>query len=255
MRTLGFFECRRTAITALLKGSTIESLIAQARTAEFDGADGIAVELCLLPPELRTEENFSRLMEEVRLPFMFLVYRNDEFLGADDEARQACLMAAAHAGAEIIDVMGDLFDPSPRELTRNPEAIRRQKELICRYHAAGAKVVISSHMSEALSAEEVLEHLREQASRGADLVKIVTKSDTEEDFLEAIRATMLLKRELEVPFIHLTSGKFGRLHRYLGTKLGCSIEFAVSGYSEKPLLSQPTIRSFRGVMESLCWRI
>ena len=56
-----FFGTRQTVIAALLKGESIESFIHQARDAEFAGADAIAVELCLLPPEQRTKENFSSL--------------------------------------------------------------------------------------------------------------------------------------------------------------------------------------------------
>ena len=53
-----------------------------------DGADGIAVELCDLPPEQRTAENFRRLMDAVHLPFMFILYRNDRWLKDNDEERQ-----------------------------------------------------------------------------------------------------------------------------------------------------------------------
>ena len=125
-----FFGSQKTVIAALLKGDTVNSFIHQARNAEFAGADGIVIELCLLPPEQRTVENFKTLMASVRLPFMFCVYRNDLWFKGDDKARQKGLLAAAEAGAEVIDVMGDLFDPSPRELTRDKSAVRRQKKLI-----------------------------------------------------------------------------------------------------------------------------
>lgn len=77
------------------------------------------------------------------------------------------LLAAAEAGASIIDVMGDLYDPSPMELTRNPAAVDKQKRLIDRIHGKGADVVISSHMQCPRTAEQVLEHLSEAAKRGA----------------------------------------------------------------------------------------
>jgi len=251
-----FFGTRQTVIAALLKAETIDSFIHQARDAEFAGADAIAAELCLLPPEQRTKENFAALMAAVKLPFLFCVYRNDAWLGRDDAARQPGLLAAAEAGAEVIDVMGDLFDPSPRELTRSPAAVRRQKKLMKDIHDRGAKVVISSHTSDVLTAEEVLEHVKIQLDRGADMVKIVAGINTKEHLLEAIRTTMLLNEKMPVPFIHLGTGPFSRLHRYLGMQLGVAVEFAVADY-HFPLASfeQPTIASMKNVRENLRWHI
>jgi hypothetical protein len=37
---------------------------------------------------------------------------------------------AAEAGADIVDVMGDLFDSQPNELTMNSNAIDKQKKLL-----------------------------------------------------------------------------------------------------------------------------
>lgn len=251
-----FFNSQHTVIAALLKGVNIEDCIHQCRDAEFAGADGIAAELCLLPQELRTKENFARIMQEVRLPFMFCLYRNDITYGGDDEKRMQVLLEAARAGAEVIDIMGDLYDPSPRELTFNETAVRKQKEMIARIHEIGAKVIISSHMSQSLKAEEVLEHLRTQASRGADMVKIVTGIHNEEELVEAIRTTMLLNRELTIPFVHLGTGSHSRLHRYIGMQLGVAVEFAVPDYHRtNALFSQPTIASFKAVQHNLHWHI
>ena len=250
-----FFNRQSTAVTALFYGTSIAELTARARTAEFQGADGIAVDLAHLPAELRTAENFRSLMDAVHLPFMFLSYRSDLYLGRDDAARQECLLRAAEAGAEVIDVMGDLYAPSPDELTLDPEAVKKQKALIAEIHARGAKALISSHMHTlpARTADEVSAMARAQRERGADICKLVTAVNTEEELLEALRATMRLRRELDVPFIHLSNGAFSRLHRYIGTKLGVGITFAVTGYETEQCGSQPTIRSFKTVMENLPW--
>lgn len=252
-----FFNRQQTAVTLLMKGGSVDEMIACARAAEFEGADGIAVELCDLPPEQRTAENFRRLMDAVHLPFMFILYRNDRWLKDNDEERQKYLLSAAENGAEVIDVMGDLFDPSPFELTRNPIAIEKQKRLIEEIHARGAKVVMSSHMSNDFrTAEQVLEHLQEQSSRGADILKIVTGVNNEGQLTEAIRTTMLLNRELKKPFIHLCNGSFSRLHRFIGPKLGVSIAFAVHDYQSPSLLyTQPTIRALKTVLQNLPWHI
>ena len=53
-----------------------------------NGADGIAVEIHNLPPELRTVDTFKTLVDEVPLPFMFICCRNCQWYGSDDEARR-----------------------------------------------------------------------------------------------------------------------------------------------------------------------
>ncbi len=253
-----FFNRQTCAVTQLIQGTAIPELIALARSAEFDGADGIAVDLCLLPPEERTKENFRHLMDEVRLPFMFLAYRNDKWNLSDDD-RQPYLLAAAEAGAEVIDVMGDLFAPAPFELAADSTAIKKQKELIARIHDLGAKVIMSSHVYDANLARpavEILAHVQEQAARGADILKIVTPVNTEAELLEAIRTTMLLNRKLDRPFTHLCNGTYSRIHRLMGPQLGCQITFAVHDYTPpNPLFSQPTIRAFKSVMENMHWNL
>ncbi len=252
-----FFNRQETAVTALFTGESVQEIICKARAAEFDGADGIAVELCYLAPELRTLDNFRKIMSEVRLPFMFICYRNDRWLGCDDGARQEYLLLAAEAGAEVIDVMGDLYDPSPFELTRNPDAVAKQKRLIEEIHSRGARALISSHLHNdpAQSTEAVLDMLKTQQSHGADITKIVTAINTGDDLLEAIKTTMTLNREMEIPFIHLGCGKFSRIHRFMAAKMGAGITFGVPYYDPASTYAQPTVRAFKEVMKNIPWDI
>ena len=252
-----FFNRQDAAVTLLYAPESMEEAVSSARAAEMDGADGIAVELKKMPPALRTEQNFRALIRSVPLPFMFIDYRNDLFLGADDEARQNDLLLAARCGAEVIDVMGDLYDPEAAlELTGKPEAIAAQKALIDRIHELGAKVIMSSHMTNVeRSAGEVLAHLREQSARGADMLKIVVGMDREEALLEGVRTLLLLHRELDKPFVFLGGGRYGRFIRYVGPRLGAAVEFAVHEYLPGQNYNQPTIRSFKGVLENFHWDI
>lgn len=249
-----FFGNSRTVITSLLTNlDSADAICLASAKAAADGADAVAVQLDFLPPEQRTKENYRRIMASApELPFMFIDYRSDKYFGQDDEARQKFLLETAECGAEIVDVMGDLYDPSPRELTCRAEAIARQKELIREIHARGAKVVMSSHMREFLTADEVEAHLIAQKERGADLLKIVTLTDTEEHLCEAIRTDIRLSRTLGAPFIHLSNGKFSRLHRFLGLKLGLAVTFAVPVETET---SQPLIGQFKAVEENIRWHL
>lgn len=255
MNKKSFFNRQSTAIALLTNPRSVEEAMALSRQGEYDGADGIALELCDFPVELRSIDNFRRIFSSAQLPFMVIDYRNDVFLGADDEARQQHLLTAAEAGAEVIDVMGDLYCPSRHELAFDPEAVSRQKELIEAIHARGAKVVMSSHMPDFRNAEEVLAHLREESSRGADLLKIVTGVNSELELLEALRTTMLLNRTLDKPFIHLVNGSHAGFHRFAGLKLGVAVEFAVSSYSDGHPYFQPLISAMRQVEDNLHWDI
>lgn len=253
-----FFNRQDAAVTLLSAPGSISEAVGLAYAGEMEGADGIAVELCKMPLKERTEENFRMLIRSVQLPFMFIDYRNDSFLGADDDARQKILLLAARCGAEVIDVMGDLYDPSPFELTQDSAAIEKQKELISRIHGFGSKVIMSSHMSNTeRSAEEVLSHLQEQSSRGADILKIVVGMNTEKAMLEGVRTLLMLHKKLDKPFVFLGSGKFGRFIRYIGLQLGSAMEFAVLDYPYPTNLAfdPPTVRSFKGVRDNFHWNI
>ena len=67
---------------------------------------------------------YSRQWENARLSALYRMARGDAPVVVTTAAAlvQRCLsrevlLAAAEAGASIIDVMGDLYDPSPMELT------------------------------------------------------------------------------------------------------------------------------------------
>jgi len=250
-----FLDTPHPVVTGIMAGQTPQELIAEAKNAEFDGAQGIAITLADLKPEFRNPEALKSIIDAVSLPFMFFFYRDDRWQDAGDEERQELLLAAAQAGASMIDVMGDLYDPSPMEITRDPAAVDKQKSLIDRIHAKGADVVISSHMACARTTEQVIEHMRALESRGPEVVKIVTTVDTEDELAEAFRTTMALKRELKTPFIHLCNGKLSRPHRFLGPALGVSIAFAVHRYEPRYGMTQPTIRAMRAVLDNLHWNI
>lgn len=255
MKRLFPLHSGRTLITHLLSAQTPEEFIAEARGGEADGADAIAVELYDMKPDFRNRNSFEKILRAINLPFMFIFYRNDKWeLGKEDIKRQEILLAAAEAGAGMIDVVGDCFDPSPDECTHNPSAIEQQVRLIEQIHQTGSQVLISSHPMRAMTSDEVVAQLKSFEQRGADVVKLVAKADTEEEFAESIRTTMRLHRELKTPFIHLCSGKFATIQRFLGIKLGVAITFGVHQYHAQYSYAQPKISAFKKVQANICWQ-
>ena len=187
MQKPSFFNRQSAAVTALMAEKSVADFIVQMREAEFAGADALAVELKNLPAEERTEENFKRILCATQLPCMFINYRNCIVYGDDDEARQRELLLAAECGAEVIDVMGDLFDPSDYELTRNAEAVKKQMALIEKIHSIGSKVIMSSHMKCYRNSDEILEHMQRQSERGADILKLVHHVNSPDELAGAMR--------------------------------------------------------------------
>lgn len=252
-----FLAQQRPFVAAIVQERSVDAAIANILNSEHVGATGFMVDLTFLPDEERSAENLHRIFHATGRPVMPLFYRTQHMAAErfSDEARVEEMMRCLDAGAAAIDVMGDLFAPSPRELARDAQAVARQRELIDRIHARGAEVLISSHMPEALSAEEVLEHLSRQAERGADIAKIIVGCNTEEELLESVRTTILLKKEMQIPFIHLCNGKLGRLQRFIAPMLGSMLTFGVERFNPQSLGAQPTIASARSVLHEMMWHL
>ena len=252
-----FLNRQEPAVAMLYRPLSAGEAVAGALSAEYDGADGIAIEISAMPENERSVEVFRKIIDSVQLPFMFIDYRNDVICGADDDKRQEFLLMATDAGADVIDVMGDLYAPAPRELATDCAAIAKQKKLIEQIHARGSFALMSSHAAnEFVPPEDVLAMMQEQSSRGADILKVVTAVNSEDEFQEAIRTLLLLNRELDKPFIYLGVGKFGRMIRYIGPKFGVAVTFGVHDYDEKGIyVQQPSIKSFRQVLDNLKWDI
>lgn len=251
-----FLQLRTPYLAAIVGEATPEQTISTILNFEHDGTEAFVVDLSGWDPEKRTLETLSRLFHCTGRPMMPLCYRSKN-LSADkisDDERAKLMLLTIDAGAAACDVMGDMFDPSPRERTRDEKAIEKQKRLIDQIHAKGAEVLMSSHaQSEFLTGEEILEHLSDFVSRGVDIPKIVVRANSEDELLEAFRTTVLLKRELKVPFVHLCSGKYGRLQRYVAPSLGAALTFGVRGYSENS--PQPIVSAARYVLNELNWHL
>jgi 3-dehydroquinate dehydratase type I len=256
MKKKSFLDCGGTAVTMLSTPTGVEHAIALARTARDAGADGIALELNRFPVELRTVDNFRKIISSVQLPFMFTDYRCDVYYGADDEARMDTLMKTVEAGAEFVDVMADLYCPSDFEIATDNNAVARQIKTIEDIHQAGGKVVMSSHiLDRSRTAEECMMQLRMEESRGADIVKLVTMMYTQEDFLEGVRCLMRLNREMTTPWIYLGGGPYGRMQRFMGPHFGCAVEFAVNDYMTAEYYDQPTVANFKKAMSAILWKM
>lgn len=248
-----FLRLQSPYLAAIIEAGTPEATIAGILKCEHEGAEAFAVSLAAWERDRLTLEELSRVFHCTGRPMMPLCYRSGSLAAdrMDDDARAELLLLAVDAGAAACDIMGDLYAPAPRERTRDARAIEKQKRLIDRIHAKGAEVVMSSHApNEFLMGEEILEHLSDFVSRGADIPKIVVRADSEDELIESFRTTVLLSRQLGRPFVHLCSGKYGRLQRYVAPSLGAALTFGMENTVQGP---QPLVSSARRVLNELNW--
>ena len=252
-----FVSLPKPFIAAVITENDPDSFIATMRNAEYDGADAFDIHLRSLERQYHTINDLTRIIQCTDKPTLMINYRGDSKWEGQrtDEERVESHLLAVRAGASACDIMGDMFDPSPMELTRKPQAIDRQKKLIDKIHSQGAEVIMSSHTWVAMTTEQVLEHLKELESRGADMVKVAAAVNSEEELLEAFRTTVALKREMKVPFIHICMGQHGKLHRFVGPMLGSALIFCVQQYTPKGHKEQPLVRAARAVLDNLDWRV
>ena len=243
-----FLGQNRPLNTCLIQISTVAEARDLARNGAFDGCDAFALQLEEIPPAERTEKNIKSIFAQMGCrPIYVTNYRKHANGDADDDTLMEGLLTARRWGATLLDVMGDYYDPTPGELTMNPAAIAKQKAAIERIHAEGGEVLMSSHVLKFIPAEEVLRIALEHQARGADIAKIVTGASSDEEELENLRITALLKKELEIPFLFLSGGTHNQRHRLFGPMFGSAMWLSVPEHHRCSTKSQPLCHAVRDI--------
>ena len=239
-----FLTSDKPLLTCMVQAETPMRLKELATRAISEGAEALGMQFCKMKPEYKTEAIYRELFSLFSLPTYVTNYRGNRGsntnLGKSDEELGEELVKLAEYGATLCDVMGDFYDPTEGELTKNPEAIEMQKALIGRIHAAGGEVLMSSHVLKFIPAEQVLEIARAHVARGADICKIVTGAGTPEEQIENLRILTLLKKEINIPVLFLSGGKC-HLSRRLGGTLGNCMTLCVCEYDALATKAQPLL--------------
>ena len=252
MKKPTFLDFDRPLITDMIieeKPADIENHLC---AGEQEGADAFGIEIEWLRREYRTEEVFRNMFQYLSgKPLYVTNYRNGFNEGMSEEARMDELKLALKCGATLVDLTGDTFAPTKYELTRDPAAVDRQRKLIDEFHALGGEVLMSTHVLEYRSPEEVLDIALEQQKRGVDIAKIVTFSGNEEEMYANMDTVRLLKRELKIPFLFLSGGPYCRMHRVLGPYYGVCMWLCVDAYTEHSSRTQPLLRSLVQIVRNV----
>ncbi|MBO5222634.1 MAG: type I 3-dehydroquinate dehydratase [Clostridia bacterium] len=246
-----FLQYEKPLLTVMIQTPNPDHAVQRIRKSLAAGGDAFGLQMESFPAEYHNDEFYRSLLAEMQgRPVYVTNYRSGKNKGRTDEDLAEELLHMADLGGTLFDVMNDYFDPTPGEFSENPVAVEKQKKLIADLHAKGAEVLMSCHVLKFISAEEVLKIALAQQERGADIVKIVTGAETEEQQVENLRICLLLKETLSVPFLFLSGGK-SRILRRIGPKLGCCMYLCVCEHDAHTTHAQPLLASVKALRDEM----
>lgn len=247
-----FLSPEKPLLTAMILCPTPEECIAKIRRSMAEGADAFGVQLCQLRREYRTRENLTAIFAACGdKPIYITAYRNGESKGMSDEECVSLLLLGLDCGATLCDVIGDLFAPCEQQMTYDAAVIERQKALIDEIHRRGGEVLMSVHDLRSLTADEVLTVAKAQAARGADIIKIVVKTDSTACLPDYVRVIGQILRETGKQLLLLDCGANVRFIRQLGPNLGVCMYLCVTEHGAFDNHDQPLLKDIKAVRDHL----
>jgi len=245
-----FKNNEKPLFTVMIQKPTPEEVIDTMDKARPLGAGAFGIQFCKLLKQYRTPDVYDRIFTAAGdLPTYVTNYRLLENEGKTDDILADELFELSQHGATLVDVMGDMFCRHPEELTDDPQAVKKQMELIEKIHKNGGEVLMSSHVLKYTPAERVMEIALEQQRRGADVVKIVTSADDDIQQGENLKIVAMLKKELKVPFLYLSGGNCKVLRR-MGPMLGCCMWLCVYEHDPRSTKAQPLLKNVKAIYDN-----
>lgn len=246
----------RPLLASMIQEPTAASAIARIRNSIFDGADVIALHMEFLDKEYQTRGDLKRIFAYAgSKPVYTMNYRSINRPNVNDEELVKVQLIAAEAGASMVDVMGDIFNPSLWQLATDQATVDKQRWMVDEFHKRDCEVMFSSHTWKYMTAEETLEHCHLLIERGADMVKIAMCAFTDDQMDEVYRTTRMMKRELTVPFLHVCMGQYGKLHRIIAPLMGSAMALCIQEYIPVCNKEQPILRAARVVLNNIDWEL
>lgn len=271
----------RPFIVCVLTDRTVDETIATIRLALYEGADAYELNL----PALKgvSLETIAPILTATDRP-IYTSCRRADFMTVyglslrelpvwSEAVRMKRQLDALSLGSVAIDMEMDTFDPhpappldspeaaafaqgrgEPAELTHDPAALARQREIIDAAHEAGAEVILSCHTGRPQSSDRLIALAKLALERGADLVKIVSPCPRLDDLLALFEATGQLKNLMPIPYTLLGSGETGSLSRTIGVTLGSGWALGQQALVPGGFHPQPLVAHLREILRLLPWR-
>ena len=262
-------QLKAPAIAGVVRERSVRAAIATIKNCTFHGADMIDLHLSCL--ETRDKENLEKIIAASKLPVLALNYNNTylwEKANFSEEERVESMLLAVEAGAAGIDMQGYTYHiPSktsfcgddrysftkgnPKEIVTDEAIIEKQRALIKKVHAMGGEVLLSCHPGIPMNCEQVVALAQFLEQRQPDMIKIVTKAETQLDLVESIKTMLVLKETVKTPVAYHANGKAGMLSRVLNPALGGQIAFCVDRYTESSTMEQLDLETAKQTIENL----
>lgn len=261
MRVKKLTSLERPFICATIWEDNKEEVMRAIRESELQGADAFELDLLQLYGKLNFED-LKDIISTTSKPIFTTLRRKDawgrRFNGSEEE-RINYQIKVFELGTVGFDIEADTFDPNKGQIewTENEDAIKKQIKIIEEIHAMGGEVVMSCHKFDTLvDQESALKIGKAMESRNADIAKIVGRAHSYEDLIETLKTIVLLKKELKIPFVHVSMGEYGKLSRIFGAMLGSCLVFCQHKLNPKgPLWHLPLITTTRFALTNIDWRI
>lgn len=246
-----FFDNDKATLTVMVQAESPDRIKELIDKSIPEGAEAFGMQFEQMLPEYRKREVYQDLFSYAQdKPVYVTNYRSAKNAGKSDETLGSELLTLAECGADLCDVIGDLYDRQPGELAVDSSAISKQEKLIQSIHDRGAKVLMSSHVLKYTPAERVLEIALEHQSRGADICKIVTGADNAWHEIENLKIINMLHEKLEIPFLFLCGGECHILRR-IGGELGCCMYLCVHEHDKLATPAQPLLRNLKAIRDNM----
>ena len=248
-----FIKFDRPLLCCMIQDRTPQEMIATIANGLQGGAEAFGIQLESLRREYRDEQTIREIFAACQdKPIYFTSYRGGESKGMTDEQCVELLLLGAQCGGTLADIMGDLYCRTRgSEMTTDPTAIARQKELIRQLHQMGCEVLMSAHFAAYYDESAVIGFAKEQQSRGADVVKMVNHANDEDQQLESLGVCTRLKRSISAKYLYLVGGTHCRMLRFVGERLGNCMTLCVDRHHPYSAKQQPTLRAAKAVRDNM----
>lgn len=118
------------------------------------------------------------------------------------------------------------------ELRNSPEHIRQLRQIST---ACGKKLVGSFHNFDCTpTSEEIVSKLAEAEGKEMDMAKVAVMPQSLDDVLTLLSATLTASRQVNIPLITMSMGKYGAVSRMVGGVFGSALTFAVGVKASAP---------------------
>ena len=267
-----FAKLNSPVAVGVIRERTVNGAIAMIKKAELAGATALDLHLSCLDKEFQTADAIRMISSSTALPILALNYNQKYDMspaGFSEEERVNLLLTALDGGCAAIDMQGYTFDlksksgyygdknysfgaGNPCEIVTDKEVIEKQKNLIEQVHGLGKEVLLSTHPYIPMSTEQVVDLAKFLDERGADVIKIVTRCDTDEQLGEAFQTMLALKNtELKGRISFHCCGKKGKPTRIFNPMLGWYLCFCVPEFTESSNFEQLPLALTAQTIENL----